>query len=307
MNTPARLDRELQLRKASFIALFGNSILATLKIGTGAITGSLAVLSDGIDSATDIVIAIMNLFAARIASKPGDKEHPYGHARAETIATTILSFIVFYAGVQLFLTSIRSLISGEAATLPSPITLVVTILSIAGKLGLAFSQFHYAKITGSSMLRANGVNMRGDVVTSGAVLLGLGLGYLLNAPVLDRILALLVSAWIIKNAVGIFLESNDELMEGVSENGLYEKVFEAVASVRGAGNPHRARIRKIGSSLFADLDIEVDPGMTVAEAHDLALRVEGRIKESNPDIRDVVVHVEPEGNVEPEGFGVTPL
>lgn len=306
MNTTRTPERTQLLRRASFIALVGNGILAAAKIATGTLTGSLAVLSDGIDSATDIIIAIMSLFASRIASRPGDREHPYGHARAETIATTILSFIVFYAGVELLHTSIASLLRGEVSAIPSFPAIAVTAFSIVGKLLLAASQFHFAKRTGSAMLRANGINMRGDVVTSVAVLVGLGLGILLRAPVIDRILAILVSLWILRNAVGIFFESNDELMEGISERGIYERVFKAIASVPEAGNPHRTRIRRLGSSLLADLDIEVDPNMTVAHAHSVALAVEAAIKADLPDIYDVVVHIEPDGNIEEECYGLRP-
>ncbi len=299
-------DRASLLKRASIIALAGNSILAAGKIATGLAAGSLAVLSDGVDSATDIVIAIMSLFASKISSIPGDKEHPYGHARAETIATTVLSFIVFYAGFQLFITAAGSLLGGKAAELPGKAAIFVTIISIAGKLALAWSQFYFARKTGSTMLKANGINMRGDVVTSCAVLVGLGLTYLLGIPVIDRILALLVSLWILKNAIGIFLEANAELMEGTSEHEVYDLVFKAVASVPQAGNPHRARIRRLGTYLIADLDIEVDPAMTVAEAHDVALRVEASIKTSIPDVYDVIVHIEPVGNNEDERFGLTP-
>lgn len=299
-------DRARLLKRASIIALVGNAILASGKIATGMASGSLAVLSDGVDSATDIVIAVMSLFASRISSMPGDREHPYGHMRAETIATTVLSFIVFYAGLQLFLTAAGSLLGGEKAALPGKASIVVTVISIGGKLALAWSQFHYAKKTGSTMLKANGVNMRGDVVTSSAVLVGLGLTFILGIPVIDRVLALLVSLWILKNAIGIFLEANAELMEGTPEYGVYDRVFQAVAAVPQAGNPHRARIRRLGTFLIADLDIEVDPAMTVAMAHDVALRVEASIKTSIPDIYDVIVHIEPVGNDEDERYGLSP-
>ena len=299
-------DRAALLKRASIIALVGNAILASGKIATGMAAGSLAVLSDGVDSATDIVIAIMSLFASKISSMPGDREHPYGHMRAETIATTVLSFIVFYVGLQLFLTAAGSLLGGEKAALPGIASIIVTVISIGGKLALAWSQFHYAKKTGSTMLKANGMNMRGDVVTSSAVLVGLGLTFILGIPVIDRVLALLVSLWILKNAIGIFLEANAELMEGTPEHGVYDLVFEAVASVPQAGNPHRTRIRRLGSNLIADLDIEVDPAMTVADAHDVALRVEFSIKSRIPDIYDVIVHIEPEGNAEVERYGLSP-
>ncbi len=295
------------LQRASLIALFGNAALAVSKLIVGVISGSLAVVGDGIDTSTDVVIAFVTLVTSRIIDKPGDREHPYGHTRAETVATTILSFLVFFAGAQLFVRSGSALLSGEAALLPGRIAIIVTIVSIAGKLLLAWSQFHYGKKTGSSMLIANGKNMRGDVVISSAVLVGLFFTFVLGLPVLDRATALLVSLWIVKVSIGIFREANRELMDGSLERGPYDAIFAAVASIKGAGNPHRTRVRHMGSFLMADLDIEVDPKLTVAAAHDIAAAVELAIKERLPEVYDVVVHIEPRGNLEAdERYGLRP-
>jgi cation diffusion facilitator family transporter len=300
-------ERSKTLRKASVIALAGNLVLASAKLVIGFISGSLAVVGDGLDSSTDVIIAIVALVTARIVDKPGDREHPYGHTRAETLATTAIAFIVFFAGSQLFLGAVRALASGEASELPTRISLYVTGVSIVGKLLLAWSQFHFGKKAGSSMLIANGKNMRGDVVISASVLVGLGLTFLLGMPSLDRVMALLVSLWIVKVAFGIFQEANAELMEGSPEEGHYGEVFAAVAAVPGAGNPHRTRVRKLGSILVVDLDIEVDPCLTVAEAHGISMGVEAAIKARLPEVYDVVVHVEPAGNREEgERFGLSP-
>ncbi|HET7839267.1 MAG TPA: cation diffusion facilitator family transporter, partial [Rectinemataceae bacterium] len=136
------------LQRASLIALFGNALLAVSKLVVGFLSGSLAVVGDGIDTSTDVVIAFVALLTSRIIDKPGDSEHPYGHTRAETVATTILSFLVFFAGAQLFARSAGALLSGEAAVLPGRVAIIVTVVSIAGKLLLAWSQFHYGKKTG---------------------------------------------------------------------------------------------------------------------------------------------------------------
>ncbi len=300
-------ERSKLLRKASLIALAGNAALALAKLAVGFIADSLAVLGDGIDSSTDVVIAIVALATARIIDKPGDREHPYGHSRAETLATTAISFVIFFAGTQLFMGAIRALASAEDAALPSPIALVVSAVSIVGKILLAWSQFSLGKKAGSSMLIANGKNMRSDVVISASVLVGLGLAYALDLPILDGVLGLLVSLWIVKVAFGIFRETSAELMEGSEDEGRYGEVFAAVASVPGAGNPHRTRVRKLGSLIVVDLDIEVDPSITVARAHDIAVGIEDAIKSRLPEVYDVIVHVDPEGiNEEGEKFGNAP-
>ena len=294
------------LRRASLIALVGNALLASAKLAVGFLAGSLAVVGDGIDSSADVVIALVALFTARIVDKPGDREHPYGHSRAETVATTVLSFIVFFAGSQLLVRSVSALITGEATELPSTPAILVTLLSIAGKLVLAWRQFHYGKKASSSMLIANGKNLRSDVLVSLSVLLGLGFTYVLRMPVLDRVTALLVALWIIRVAAGIFRDANTELMDGTEGAGPYGEIFAAVSSVRGAGNPHRTRVRRLGSLLIVDLDIEVEPELSVAAAHGIAIEVERAIKRALPEVYDVIVHVEPRGNAEDERFGLSP-
>jgi cation diffusion facilitator family transporter len=300
-------ERSKTLRKASVIALAGNLVLASAKLVIGLLSGSLAVVGDGIDSSTDVVVAIVTLATARIVEKPGDREHPYGHTRAETLATTLISFVIFFAGSQLFLRSVGALVSEGGVELPTRMALYVTAVSIVGKLFLAWSQFRYGKKAGSSMLIANGKNMRGDVVISCSVLVGLALAYLLGMPALDRVAALLVSLWIVKVAFGIFQETNAELMEGSAGEGHYGEIFAAVATVPGAGNPHRTRVRKLGSILVVDIDVEVDPRLTISAAHGIAMSVEAAIKARLPEVYDVVVHLEPAGNREAgERFGLSP-
>jgi cation diffusion facilitator family transporter len=299
-------DRIRLIQRASALSIAGNALLAAGKIAAGFFSGSLAVVGDGIDSSTDVVVSLITLVAARVAGKPGDREHPYGHGRAETIATVILAFIVCYAGVQLVLSSIADLLSASRPEMPGSIALIASAVSIAGKLALAWTQFAAGKKANSAMLIANGKNMRNDVVISASVLAGLAATFAFGLPILDRALALLVGAWVVKGAIGIFIETNAELMDGVGGDArLYARVFKAIASVDGAGNPHRTRVRKLAASYVVDTDIEVDPELSVRAAHDIAMRVEGAIKREIEDVYDVLVHVEPRGNVErDERFGL---
>lgn len=294
------------IKMASITALIGNALLAGMKIAAGTLSGSLAVIGDGIDSSMDVLIAIMSLLVARVIMQPADASHPWGHGRAETIATVLLSFILFFAGGQLILNAASAIINGEVREVPSFIALVVTVISIAGKIVLAWSQYLFGKKAKSAMLIANGKNMASDVVISVGVLAGLGLSLLFNLGIIDSIAAILVGLWVIKSAVGIFLEANTELMDGGSGKESYRKVFEAVSAVPGAGNPHRARMRKIAGHWDIDIDIEVNPKLTVREAHVIATKVEQSIKENIDEVFDIMVHVEPagEGQIDSEGFGL---
>jgi len=273
----------------------GNALLALLKITIGLVAGSLAVVGDGIDSSTDVIIAMMSLIVASIIARPADAEHPWGHGRAETIATTVLAFILFFAGGQLIIRAFSSIFSGAHSEVPAPLALFVTVFSILGKLGLAWSQYYFGKRADSAMLKANGKNMVGDVVISSGVLIGVGLSILLKIGILDPIIAILVGLWVIRSSVSIFLEANMELMDGSSDTAPYTAVFNAVRTVPGTINPHRTRMRRIAGLWDIDIDIEVDPEMKVREAHHIANQVERAIKESVEGVYDIVVHIEPAG------------
>ena len=293
------------IKTASIIALVGNAALALAQIGTGIYAGSFAVIGNGIDSSTDVIIAIMTLAVARIISRPADEDHPWGHGRAETVATATLSFVLFFAGAQLVINSARDIIFGAQREAPEPAAFVVTLVVIAGKLLLAWSQHALGKKADSLMLKANAKNMSADVLLSVGVLAGLGLSMLFGVGVIDSWAAVLVGLWVIKSALGIFMEVNSELMDGGSNRLFYEAVFDAVKSVDGAERPHRVRMRRIAGFWDIDIDIEVPPGKTVLEAHGIACRVEAAIKERVENVYDIVVHVEPAGNIENEGYGLS--
>ena len=298
-------DRVRIIKLASIIAIIGNSLLAAVKIWTGIYAGSLAVIGDGIDSMVDVFIAIMSLIVARIISQPADEHHPWGYGRAETVATTLLSCTLFFAGAQLIMNSGKGIIFGTEREVPSLLALVVTLVSIAVKLLLAWSQYEFGKKADSNMLKANAKNMSADVLLSVGVLAGLALSMFFGIGIIDSWAAILVGIWVIKTAIGIFLEANTELMDGGSEKSYYQAVFDAVKSVEEAGNPHRVRMRRIAGMWDIDVDIEVPPNKTVIEAHWIAHKVENTIKERVENVFDIMIHVEPAGNLENEGFGLS--
>lgn len=291
--------------RTSWISTIGNAVLSVSKIIVGLLAGSLAVLGDGIDSATDVIISVVMIFTARIMSRPPSKKYVFGYEKAESIATKILSLVIFYAGVQMLLSSVESIFSDEAKEIPSAIAIYVTVFSIAGKILLALYQYKQGKKINSSMLTANAVNMRNDVIISSGVLLGLIFTFIFKLPILDSITGLIISLFIIKSSISIFMDSNVELMDGVKDVNIYNKIFEAVEKVPGAGNPHRVRSRMIGNLYNITLDIEVDPQMTLMQAHEIADAVEKSIENSIDNVYDILVHVEPAGKCQTdEKFGI---
>jgi len=297
-------SREKQIIRTSWIGILGNSILSASKIAIGLMSGSMAVVGDGIDSASDIITSWITLFTARIISKPPDPKYPYGYHKADTIATLALAFVIFFAGAQLGISTVLQIIKGEGRELPSMLAVYVTLFSIVGKFILAFVHFKVGKRIKSPMLIANGKNMQNDILISVGVLLGLFFTFILKMPIMDKVTALLVSIWIMKTGFQIFLKTNVELMDGVNDPGIYKRVFEIIGSIEGVYNPHKVRIRQIGNLYLIAIDIEVKGAITVDESHEISKKVEDTLKKEIVNVYDILVHVEPLGNIEKEVFGV---
>lgn len=300
-------DRQRLIIRTSWISIIGNAVLSVLKIVVGFVAGSMAVLADGIESASDIVTSVITLITARIIRRKPNIRFPYGYEKADTIASTVLSFVIFFAGAQLAISAFGRLFSGDEREMPGMISIYVTVISIIGKWLLARIQIRNGKRVQSSMLLANGKNMQMDVIISVSVLVGLFFTFILEMPVIDTIAGTLVSVYIIYTAVGIFLKSNVELMDGVDDPGIYKKVFKAMSKVKGVHRPHNVKVRKLAFQYLIAVDIEVDSGMTVKDAHHLAHMVDEAIRKEVENVYDILVHVEPYGGDIPDKrYGVSP-
>lgn len=299
-------SRSNKILFASWIGIIGNAILAITKILIGWSSHSLAVIGDGIDSSSDVATFVITLFAARIIAKPPDNRFPYGYNRADTLATTFLAFLIMFVGVQLFISSISKIIAPEELEIPSNMAIYVTLFSIVGKIVLLFWQLKIAKITKSTMLKANAINMRNDIFISLTVLIGLFFTLLFDLPLIDPIIAIGVSLWVFLTSIKILKEINTELMDGVGDTDIYYIIINSVEKVNGAENPHRIRVRKNSGLFIIGLDIEVEANMSVENAHNISHLIENNIRKNVDNIFDIVIHIEPKGRGEStvEPFGV---
>lgn len=301
-------ERSRSIQRAALLCVIVNAVLAAAKLLGGWMGDSLAVLGDGIDTLADVGMGIATIYAARVMARPPDRDHPYGHARAEAIATKAMAFIIALIGVQLGITSAGQLIEGAPRTPPLAIAAWATVASLIGKALLVVMLAWYAKRIESGLLRATAVNMRSDLLLSAGVLAGLLVTAITGIATVDTVIGLLVSLWLARSAWQLFRSANHELMDGVADTSLYQEILEAVETVEGASNPHRIRARQHGSAWLIDLDIEVAPDLTVAAAHVIARAVEDAIHQRLDNVYDIVVHIEPEGNVEnDERYGVCQL
>ncbi len=298
--------REQKIIKASWIAVISNAVLSVLKIFVGIFAGSFAVIADGIDSASDVLTSLITLFTAHIIGRPPDPKYPYGYSKADTIATKFLAFIIFFAGAQLAISTSGRLINPTEAQIPNTIVIYVILLSIIGKYVLAFYLRRTGKSIDSQMLIANARNMQNDVIISLSVLTGLIFTFVFQLPIIDLITAFLVSFYIMFIAFRIFMQSNRDLMDGIDDPVIYQKIIAAAKSIKGVTNPHRIRVRKMAYQYVVAIDVEIDGENTLHEAHHLSSLVEDEIKKIIPNVYDVLVHPEPTGNIDPdEVYGIS--
>ncbi|WP_103898625.1 cation diffusion facilitator family transporter [Petrotoga halophila] len=297
-------QREKLAAKASWMGIIINAALAFLKLVISFITGSMAILADGIDTTTDIITSILTLIASKISSKPADESHPFGHERAETIVTKVLSLVIIYAGFQVLTGSIQSIINHNFLIYRPYLVLWISLISIVTKYFLYKYKFSVGNKIRSSSLVADALNMRNDILTSLSVLIGIIFYLTLNIMWVDPLVAIIVSVFIFRVGIKMFLETSDEFMGSSKELGeIYYNTLEAVEKIGKAYNPHKIRVRKAGYVYFVELHIEVDEEMTIKEANEIASQVERELKKINPYIKDVIIHVEPLGNIEEEEFG----
>lgn len=296
----AEQHRVKAIQIAAVLSVVVNAVLAGLKIFVGLRWSSFAVLGDGFDSLADVASSLVTIFAAAVLIRPPDLDHPYGHQRADTIAAKALSFIIFFTGAQLSYATFTQFLSREVAAVPGLPAIIVTAVSVVGKIAIAIHLEFRGRHLESLMLKANAKNMRSDIVMSLVVLLGLFFAKYAELGVIDLIAGFVVGIWIMKTAVEIFLDTNMELMDGLNDPAMYFRVFDAVERVEGAHNPHRARIRTQGPWHIIDLDVEVEPSLSVAEAHEICRKVEHEIRSAIPKVYDIMVHIEPLGNDEDE-------
>ncbi len=291
------------VKKVGIYAVIVNIFLAIIKILAGLIFKSMALLADGVDTATDIMTSSVMLLTTVISSKPPDREHPFGHSKAQNIGAKTISFVVFYAGVSLLIESTKRLISKNYGQIEGYLVLVVAAISVALKTSIFLAEYTVGKKYKNYAMIAEAKNMRNDILNSslvfGSIILNkIGLSWM------DPLAGLFLSIFIIKVAWEIFEENTHELMDGIrkEDNWIYDEVIKACENC-GGSNPHKIRARRIADKFYVDLDIEVDGEKTVQQAHDISVCIKEELYKTDA-IYDVVVHIEPEGNKENERYGI---
>ena len=270
-----------------------NLVLAMLKIATGVIGSSYALIADGIESTADIFSSLIVFGSLQVALKPPDQNHPYGHGKAESLAGLAVASFLIMAALFIAIQALREI--GTPHQAPAWYTLLVLGLVIAVKEGLFRRMYRVGSTLNSISLRSDAWHHRSDAITSMAAFVGIGVALIGGEgyEAADDWAALLACAIIIVNGVRLLRPALDEVMDSAASREIERQVILIATSVEGVIAIEKCRIRKSGLGYLMDLHVEVDSEISVRKGHQIGHAVKDRLLVSELPVTDVVIHIEP--------------
>lgn len=278
------------------LALFGiviNVALSVIKLLAGYFGHSYALIADGIESSLDIAGSFIIWGGLKLATKPPDAEHPYGHGKAEPVAAIIVAFTVLAAATGLTFLSIREILTPHHA--PKPFTLIVLVVVVITKESLYRLVIRLGKKAQSIAIKTDAGHHRSDAITSAAAFIGISIALIGGKgwEQADDWAALFACALIAYNGARLLIPALSEIMDSAPSKDFENFVRQAARSVEGVDEVEQCRIRKMGVEFYVDLHVSVDGGLPVREGHRIAHAVKDAVRASTPAVADVLVHVEP--------------
>lgn len=289
MHNPHVFENLKKAEKGAFISIISYIILSTCKLLAGYFFSSAGLVADGINNATDSISSLCILIGLRIARKPVDEDHLYGHFRAELISSLIASFIMLYAGIQVVIYAIKKLYTKEIET-PSTYSMVVALLSALLMLAVFYYNYRLSIKLNSSSLKAAAFDNLSDAFVSLGTLIGI-LGTSFGFLLADGIAALIVGFIIIYTAVGIFKEATYVLIDGIEGETIAE-ITQIVQSIDGVIEIKDIKGRNHGLVYFIDVTVSVNPDLNVRDSHDITIHIEEALK-NKFFACETLVHLEP--------------
>lgn len=279
-----------QGEKGAWLSIVAYVFLSLLKLIIGYTFNSEALLADGLNNSTDIVASIAVLVGLRISRKPPDRNHRYGHFRAETVAALIASIIMFVVGIQVLYQSFGKLFE-EAIVKPDMITAWTAIFS-AGVMYLVYIyNIRLAKKINSSAIMATAQDNRSDAIVSIGAFVGI-IGSRLGWPLLDPIAAFIVGIIICRTAIHIFKDASHALTDGFDEKRL-KRFKKTIESTPGVNTVKDIKARNHGNNVLLDVTIQVNANLNVVQSHDISDAIEKSMLQEH-QVGHVHIHVEPE-------------
>ncbi len=291
-----KAERYLSGARLALLGVMINAFLGIVKIVAGLLGNTYALIADGVESLLDIFGSLVVWFGLRVASEPPDDEHPYGHGKAEVIATFIVAFTMITAAIGLAVQSIREIVTPHGV--PAAWTPWVLLVVVVVKELLYRKVIRAGDTLGSTAVKTDAWHHRADAITSVLALGGILIALWLQAPAADDWAALIASFIIAWSGLGLLRPAMREAMDTAPHGGLEKEIRALASSVEGVRALDQCRIRKMGLDFYVDLHVGVEPTLSVREGHRIAHAVRKAIRDTKHDVADVLIHIEPEDELE---------
>jgi cation diffusion facilitator family transporter len=279
---------------AAALSIASNALLIAIKLAAGAITGSIAIVTEAVHSLIDLVASVVAFVSVRKADEPADAEHPYGHEKVESLAATIEGMLILIgAGVIVYEATHRLVVGSQVESLG--VGIAVMSFSVLANLAVSSVLARQARAHDSPALEGDAAHLRADALTSAGVLAGLALVQVTGIVAFDSITALVVAVAIVIAGLRIVRRSSGVLVDEALPEDEMDRIEAAIAAARTpeVAGYHKLRARRAGSRRHIDLHVQYRVGTSLERAHELAHAMRGEIETSIPNA-DVLIHVEPE-------------
>ena len=276
----------------SKFAICVNIILAFLKIAAGKIFFSMSLLSDGLNSLSDLITNVLVIVGLKVGSNPEDKEHPFGHGKIESVFSVIIGTFIMITAFELIKDNFSKLtsLSSESNLKITVIPIIVTILAILIKIFQLSFMKKRAKKYNNSLINSLLADYNTDIVISVSVLIGLSLSRI--HPVFDTIVGFIVSIYIIKSGYELIKENSLILLDS-QDDELIEKIRSEILQFKEIENAHDFRMTTSGKDIYVFADVRMDKNKTIEEAHDITNKISKKIKHKYKNIKRLLIHIEP--------------
>ncbi len=287
------MDRTNRGIRSAQAGILTNAALAVVKILTGLLGHSYALIADGVESATDVFSSLVLWRGLSVAARSPDREYPFGYGKAESLSAAVISLLLIGAAIGIALQAVREIITPHHA--PAPYTLLVLVLVVAVKEALFRKVFVVGEEVDSPAVKADAWHHRSDAITSAAAMVGIGVA-LIGGPgwePADDVAALFASAMILVNGTRLLRPAIQDLMDRAPDQVLLEDVVSVAKTVEGVLATEKVLARRLGGQYRVVLHVEAEPKLSLKEAHELGGRVRSRVAREVPSVMDVLVHMEP--------------
>ena len=304
MDQETKQDTKQDVKKITnqlaFVGILGNVFLAVFKLIAGIVGHSTAMLSDSIHTLSDVIATFIAYIGVVLSRKKADDKHPYGHERLECVASLILSFILFATGVEIGKKCITAIVDGsyKQLAIPGMLAVIAALVSIITKEAMFWYTMRYAKLLKSSAFKADAWHHRSDALSSIGALIGI-VGARHGFPVLDQVAGILICLMIMWVAIEIFRGAVDKMLDTSADREVETRIKDLVYNFSRDENlgvgVDLLRTRTFGERVYVEMEINADGNLTLQQSHDIAERVHDEIEKEFPEVKHVMIHVNPTG------------